>query len=162
MAVRRRTGAAWSGMAAAICLAFLTGLTFAQAAGDSKEKPGTPVGEQPRSEKGENRCPATPTPATPAASAASATEVPEPIKPACGHDASSPAPADQTDATAVAGPERKPAADSTSPNKAGGARWKCDKLVVEVGPIWTGQPLACNFPIRNEGTEELVVRTKPG
>ncbi len=58
---------------------------------------------------------------------------------------------------AVQGPRSEYAPD---PN----AKWACDKMVVELEPVWrqANTNLTFDFTIRNEGTADLKINAKPG
>jgi hypothetical protein len=68
--------------------------------------------------------------------------------------------AEQEEAVEKAGQGQKPTADPGSTGK-GGARWGCEKPTIFV-EVWSGEPIICNFALRNEGTEDLLVKARGG
>ena len=144
---RREKGA----LAAAACLALLTVLVYAQPAGDPKDKQAPPAGEQPKTEKVDRP---TATPAPPVI------DIPAPPRPACGSGEPLPGSAEQAEAVDKAGQGQQPTAGPDSKGK-GGARWVCEKPTISV-EVWSGEPIICNFALRNEGTEDLLVKARGG
>lgn len=42
------------------------------------------------------------------------------------------------------------------------AKYSCPESVVELPPVWSGEPLIFTFKIKNTGTEDLHIRAKGG
>lgn len=43
-----------------------------------------------------------------------------------------------------------------------GAKWACEKSKITQDGIWRGQPVVCDFAIRNEGSEPLTFTARGG
>ena len=43
-----------------------------------------------------------------------------------------------------------------------GAKWVCEKTQITHDGIWRGQPIVCDFVMRNDGTEDLTFTAKGG
>jgi len=135
--------------ASAACFAFLmTGVAIAQAPGDPRGRQSSPEGEKPKTE-GTGKPSNSPAP--------SAADVPAPRRPACGEGELVPGWADQLEASEGSG--QPGAAGQKKDSK---ARWVCEKPTVTLEPVWSGQPLVCDFVLRNDGTENLTIKARGG
>lgn len=79
--------------------------------------------------------------------------------------------ADKAAAKTAGGSKGKPAAkgcgsksaSAAKPIKlADGAKWVCEKPKIVRDEIWRGQPIVCDFAIRNDGTEALTYTARGG
>ena len=43
-----------------------------------------------------------------------------------------------------------------------GAKWVCEKTTIKHNGIWRGQPIVCDFAMRNDGSEDLTFTAKGG
>ena len=43
-----------------------------------------------------------------------------------------------------------------------GAEWACEKTTIKHDGIWRGQPIVCDFVMRNDGSEDLTFTAKGG
>lgn len=46
--------------------------------------------------------------------------------------------------------------------KHAGPRWACDETTIIRKPVWRGEPVVCDFKVRNEGTEDLQIKARGG
>ena len=148
---RRRCDIALVAAATTVTVFVLAGVAFAQPPNDPKQNQPPPPAEQPKTEGADK-------PAVPPA--APVTDVPPP-KPACGDQGIVPGWAERMEAFEKSSQEAKRSTDA-SPGKEGGPRWVCERPIIVVQPVWSGEALVCDFPIRNEGTEDLVIKARGG